>query len=446
MDSDYYLSGLYGQFAFWDSAVTPIVALSFAFLFLIISAFMAASEVAYFSLSSDELNEVQDKKKYADLLVARLLDRPDYLLASILIFRKTLNVTVVILSAFAFYCLFDFSYTPVLGILVLILVLTFLILLSQMMPKRYARIYPLSFARFLSPLMNLINFLCFPFSKLFLLSSSYVKRRISKRDPEKAVNELSKPFDPTAPRNSMPDEKEMIKEVMKFYDKTADEIMTSRLDIEDIDIKSSFSYVRDFVFESGYSRIPVYEESEDNMKGILYLRDLLPHFDKGDEFEWQALIRPAYFVPETKKIDGLLEDFRTNKIHMAIVVDEFGGTSGIVTMEDILEEIVGEIFDEYDEDEQQSIPLADGSFILKAKILLTNFFRVTDVDPEEFDELTEEVETLGGLVLEIKGGFPKSQEVVEYKNYRFQILEIDNRRIIKVKFSIIGEETKPKES
>jgi CBS domain containing-hemolysin-like protein len=175
------------------------------------------------------------------------------------------------------------------------------------------------------------------------------------------------------------------------------------------------------------------------MKGVLYLRDLLPYLDKPDDFEWQKLIRPAYFVPESKKIDTLLEEFRANKIHMAIVVDEFGGTSGIVTMEDILEEIVGEIFDEYDEDEKQCISLPDGSYVIKAKMLLTNFFRVMDIDPEEFDDLTEEVETLGGLLLEIKGGFPKRKEVIDYKKYRFQILEIDTRRILKVKFSRIEE-------
>ncbi|MDD4115711.1 MAG: transporter associated domain-containing protein, partial [Massilibacteroides sp.] len=208
---------------------------------------------------------------------------------------------------------------------------------------------------------------------------------------------------------------------------------------EDIDIHTGFRSVVSFVLDSGYSRIPVYEESEDNMKGILYLRDLLPYLDKPDDYEWQQLIRPAYFVPETKKIDDLLEEFRTNKIHMAVVVDEFGGTSGIVTMEDILEEIVGEIFDEYDEDDKLCIRMADGSFIVKAKILLTNFFRMTDIDPSEFGELTEEVETLGGLLLEIKGGFPQVKELIEYKKYHFRILEIDNRRILKVKFSQIKE-------
>jgi Hemolysins and related proteins containing CBS domains len=305
-----------------------------------------------------------------------------------------------------------------------------LVLFSEI-PKRYARIYPLPFARFLAPLTSVVDFICFPFSKLFIVLTSFFEKKLSGSKTD-SPNDLPDPLLNTASRNS--EDKEMIAEVIKFYDKTADEIMTSRLDVEDIDIKTNYRAVVDFVLDSGFSRFPVYEDSEDNMKGILYLRDLLPHLNKGDEFEWQTLIRPAYFVPETKKIDDLLEELRANKIHMAIVVDEYGGTSGIVTMEDILEEIVGEIFDEYDEDEKQCIRLADGSYILKAKILLTNFFRMTDVDPEEFDDLTEEVETLGGLLLEIKGGFPKRKEIIAYKNYRFQILELDNRRILKVKF------------
>lgn len=243
----------------------------------------------------------------------------------------------------------------------------------------------------------------------------------------------------------MPEEKEMLSEIIKFYNKTADEIMTPRLDMEDIDIKTSFRTVVDFIIRSGYSRIPVYADSEDNIKGILYIKDLLPYVEKPDTFRWQSLIRPAYFVPETKKIDDLLEEFRTSKIHMAIVVDEFGGTSGIVTMEDILEEIVGEISDEYDEDEKQFIRLADGSLIFEAKILLTDFFRVIDADPTEFGKLTEEVETLAGLLLEIKGDFPRRREIIEYDDYRFQVLEIDNRRILKVKFNRISDQGKERQ-
>lgn len=237
----------------------------------------------------------------------------------------------------------------------------------------------------------------------------------------------------------------MLAEILKFYNKTANEVMTPRLDLEDLDIKTTFRKVLEFVVQTGYSRVPVYAGTEDNIKGILYIKDLLPYIDKPDTFRWQSLLRPAYFVPETKKIDDLLEEFRTNKIHMAIVVDEFGGTSGIVTMEDILEEIVGEISDEYDEDEKQYIRLSDGSLIFEAKILLTDFFRVIDVEPTEFGKLTEEVETLAGLLLEIKGEFPRRREVITYGKYRFQVLEVDNRRILKVKFNTLPIEPQTEE-
>jgi CBS domain containing-hemolysin-like protein len=231
----------------------------------------------------------------------------------------------------------------------------------------------------------------------------------------------------------------MLAEIVKFYDKTANEIMTPRLDVEDIEIHTGFHDVIRFVIRSGYSRIPVYAASEDNIKGILYIKDLLPCINHPDDFRWQDLIRPAYFVPETKKINGLLEEFRTNKIHMAIVVDEFGGTSGIVTMEDILEEIVGDISDEYDEDKKPYIRLADGSYIFEAKILLIDFFRITRARETDFGKLTEEVETLAGLLLEIKGDFPRRGEVIEYNSYRFQVLETDKRRIRKVKFKYTGD-------
>jgi len=235
------------------------------------------------------------------------------------------------------------------------------------------------------------------------------------------------------------EDSDMMTAVIKFYDKTANEIMTSRLYIDDIDYNTSFRAVIQFIIKTGYSRYPVYGESEDDIKGILYLKDLLPHIDHIDTYSWQNLIRPAYFVPETKKIGDLLEEFRTKKIHMAVVIDEFGGTSGIVTMEDILEEIVGEIADEYDDDERQYRRLSDGSLIFEAKILLTDFFRIVDVEPTTFGNLTEEVETLAGLLLEIKGGFPQRKEIIDYGDCHFKILDIDDRRILKVKFKRMPE-------
>lgn len=391
------------------------------------------------------MNDIREENAPADPLIQKLLDRSEYLLASILIANNFVNVAVVMLCTYGINAIVNFSAAPVFGFVLQTIVLTFLLLLfGEIMPKIYAQKNSLRFVRSSAPVLNGVERICRPLSKILVNSTSLINKALVKKKYDLSVDELSKALELTS--TEMPEEKEMLSEIIKFYNKTADEIMTPRLDMEDIEIKMNFRDVIDFIISSGYSRIPVYAETEDNIKGILYIKDLLPYIEKPDTFRWQSLIRPAYFVPETKKIDDLLEEFRTSKIHMAIVVDEFGGTSGIVTMEDILEEIVGEISDEYDEDEKQFIRLADGSLIFEAKILLTDFFRVIDADPSAFGKLTEEVETLAGLLLEIKGDFPRRREIIDYSGYRFQVLEMDNRRILKVKFNCLPEAGKEKES
>lgn len=444
MDSDYYLSGLFDQVTIQAITAGPVIALSLACLLLLASGFVSASEVAFFSLTPGDINDIREEDSPSDPVVRNLLDRSEYLLAAILIANNFVNVAIVMLCTYGINSLIDFSAVPVLGFILETIVLTFLLLLfGEIMPKIYAQKNSLRFVRRSASMLNMIERICRPLSKVLVNSTSVINKALVKKKYDLSVDELSKALELTS--NEIPEEKEMLAEIIKFYNKTADEIMTPRLDMEDIDIKTSFRQVIDLIIKSGYSRIPVYSDSEDNIKGILYIKDLLPYIEKPDTFRWQSLIRPAYFVPETKKIDDLLEEFRTNKIHMAIVVDEFGGTSGIVTMEDILEEIVGEISDEYDEDEKQFVRLADGSLIFEAKILLTDFFRVIGVDPAEFGKLTEDVETLAGLLLEIKGDFPRRREVIDYGKYRFQILEMDNRRILKVKFNHIPETEKKEE-
>jgi len=438
LDSDYF-SSIFEQVIIQD--FTGGIAISFviAALLLCASAFVSASEVAFFSLSPADLSEIRENKRPVDLTIQRLLSRSEYLLASILIANNFVNVAVIMLCTYAINSWIDFRAVPVLGFVLETIVLTFLLLLfGEIMPKIYAQRNPLNFVRFSAPIFNGVERFCRPLSKLLVGSTSFLNKTKGKRKYDLSVDQLSKALELTSAE--ITDEKEMLAEIIKFYNKTADEIMTSRLDMEDIDIKTNFRGVIDFIVQSGYSRIPVYADTEDRIKGILYIKDLLPYIDKPDTFRWQSLIRPAYFVPETKKIDDLLEEFRTNKIHMAIVVDEFGGTSGIVTMEDILEEIVGEISDEYDEDEKQYICMADGSYIFEAKIMLNDFFRVINAEEADFGKLTEEVETLAGLLLEIKGDFPRRREIIQYGKYRFQILEMDNRRIQKVKFNYVEEE------
>lgn len=436
MDSDY-ISEIFSQVGVQDLTTGPVIALALAVLLLFASGFISASEVAFFSLKPNDINRIKEGNHPADSVILDLLNNSEFLLATILIANNFVNVAIVMLCTYGINEWLDFSNVPMLGFVLETIVLTFLLLLfGEIMPKIYAKQNTLPFIHKAAPTLLNIQKICKPLAALLVHSTSTINKTLAKKKYDISVDELSKALELTS--KAIPEEKEMLAEIIKFYNKTADEIMTSRLDMEDLDIKANFKEVIDTIIKCGYSRIPVYSGTEDNIKGILYIKDLLPYLDKPETFRWQSLIRPAYFVPETKKIDDLLEEFRTNKIHMAIVVDEFGGTSGIVTMEDILEEIVGEISDEYDEDEKQYIRLADGSYIFEAKIQLTDFFRATDTDPADFEKITEEVETLAGLLLEIKGDFPRRREVIEYKNYRFQILEMDNRRILKVKFNLIN--------
>ena len=436
MDSDY-ISEIFSQVGVQDLTAGPVIALALAVLLLFASGFISASEVAFFSLKPNDINRIKEGNHPADSVILDLLNNSEFLLATILIANNFVNVAIVMLCTYGINEWLDFSNVPMLGFVLETIVLTFLLLLfGEIMPKIYAKQNTLPFIHKAAPTLLNIQKICKPLAALLVHSTSTINKTLAKKKYDISVDELSKALELTS--KAIPEEKEMLAEIIKFYNKTADEIMTSRLDMEDLDIKANFKEVIDTIIKCGYSRIPVYSGTEDNIKGILYIKDLLPYLDKPETFRWQSLIRPAYFVPETKKIDDLLEEFRTNKIHMAIVVDEFGGTSGIVTMEDILEEIVGEISDEYDEDEKQYIRLADGSYIFEAKIQLTDFFRATDTDPADFEKITEEVETLAGLLLEIKGDFPRRREVIEYKNYRFQILEMDNRRILKVKFNVIN--------
>ncbi|MCD8262111.1 MAG: gliding motility-associated protein GldE, partial [Bacteroides sp.] len=237
-------------------------------------------------------------------------------------------------------------------------------------------------------------------------------------------------------KKELSEQTNILEGIIRFGAETVKEVMTSRLDVVDLDIRSSFKEVMQCIVENVYSRIPIYSGSRDNIKGVLYIKDLLPHLNKGEHFRWQSLIRPAYFVPETKMIDDLLRDFQTNKNHIAIVVDEFGGTSGIVTMEDIIEEIVGDIMDEYDEEEKNYVVVDDHTWIFEARTSLSDFYKVTGIGDTPFEKIEGDADTLAGLVLEIKGEFPQLHEKVEYDRYDFEVFEMDNRRILKVKFTV----------
>lgn len=438
MDSDY-ISEIFSQVGVQDLTAGPVIALALAVLLLFASGFISASEVAFFSLKPNDINRIKEGNHPADSVILDLPNNSEFLLATILIANNFVNVAIVMLCTYGINEWLDFSNVPMLGFVLETIVLTFLLLLfGEIMPKIYAKQNTLPFIHKAAPTLLNIQKICKPLAALLVHSTSTINKTLAKKKYDISVDELSKALELTS--KAIPEEKEMLAEIIKFYNKTADEIMTSRLDMEDLDIKANFKEVIDTIIKCGYSRIPVYSGTEDNIKGFLYIKDLLPYLDKPETFRWQSLIRPAYFVPETKKIDDLLEEFRTNKIHMAIVVDEFGGTSGLVTMEDIIEEIVGEIHDEYDDEERTYVVLNDHTWIFEAKTQLTDFYKIAKVDEDEFERVVGDADTLAGMLLEIKGEFPALHEKVTYHNYEFEVLEMDSRRILKVKFTILPKE------
>ncbi len=320
-----------------------------------------------------------------------------------------------------------FGNSVILEFLLITVVLTFLLLLfGEIMPKIYSAQNTLKFCRKAAPVISFLKKFFSPLSALLVRSSFLVNI---------SVDELSQALELTD-KSEISEESNILEGIIRFGEETAKEVMTSRLDMVDLEINTPYSEVLKCIVENAYSRIPVYAESRDNIKGVLYIKDLLPHLGKDDNFRWQTLVRSAYFVPETKMIDDLLRDFQANKIHIAIVVDEFGGTSGIVTMEDIIEEIVGEINDEYDDEERMYVKLNDRTYIFEAKTLLSDFYKIMKADPDFFDKVEGDADTLAGLLLEIKGEFPVLHERLDYRNYHFEVLEMSTRRILKVKVTV----------
>ena len=437
MDPDAYLCQLANVFngiSVHSPTISAIIAIVLAGLLLLVSGFASASEIAFFSLSPSDLNAIDEKKHPSDEKIRKLLDDTERLLATILITNNFVNVTIIMLCNFFFMSVFEF-HSPIAEFLILTVILTFLLLLfGEIMPKIYSAQKTLAFCRFSAPGIWMFRSLFYPVASMLVRSTSFLNKHFARKNHNISVDELSHALELTD-KAELKEENNILEGIIRFGGETAKEVMTSRLDVVDLDIRTPFKGVLQCIIENAYSRIPIYSENRDNIKGILYIKDLLPHLNKVD-FRWQSLIRPAYFVPETKMIDDLLRDFQANKIHIAIVVDEFGGTSGIVTMEDIIEEIVGEIHDEYDDEERTYAVLNDHTWVFEAKTQLTDFYKITKVDEEVFDEVAGDSDTLAGLLLELKGEFPALHEKVTYDHYEFEVLEMDNRRILKVKFTI----------
>ena len=432
----HFITNAFGEVSF--GVMTPGVgfAILLTLVLLGISGFASGAEIAFFSLSPSDISELNGSKQLRDKTIQVLREDSERTLATILITNNLVNVTIIMLCNFIFARLVNFGNAVWLQFLCITVLLTFILLLfGEIMPKVFSRQNPLAFCRRCVGGISICRRVFWPLETILLRSGILAEKVVQKENHVLSVDDLEQALELTD-KNDIKDERNMLKGIIRFGDETAKEVMTSRQDIVDLDIKCSYADVLKCIVENNYSRIPVYQENEDNIRGVLYIKDLLPHLSKPATFRWQSLIRPPYFVPETKKIDDLMREFQENKVHIAIVVDEFGGTSGIVTLEDILEEIVGEINDEYDEDTKSYSKLNYNTYLFEGKTLLSDFCKVLNVDDDEFVDVEGDADTLAGLLLEIKGDFPSMHDKIDYKNYTFEVMEIDQRRISKVKVTV----------
>ena len=426
-----------------------IVSLVLALLALLVSGFISGSEIAFFSITPQQAEDLDESPRSES--IKRLLASPERLLATILITNNLVNVTIVVLTSFALSELFaplpDWA-----NFLLQTVVLTFLILLfGEILPKLVANTNPVKWARFACGGVGACVKLFYPLSSVMVKSTKIVNRVVTRQSRNITADELGQALEIT--NVEAVQDKQMLQGILKFGDTTASEIMTPRVDIVGLDFDMTFAEVMEVVVEKGYSRLPVFGDSQDDIRGVLYARDLLPYINVGKsagscqvaqgqaegEFKWQKLIRKTHFVPESRMIDDLMEDFRKLKIHIAIVVDEFGGTQGVVTLEDVLEEIVGDINDEYDEEEQTYRRLPDDTYIFEGKTLLTDFFRITGLEEEDYAPVAGDCETVAGMLLAIKGDFPKEKEPLVYGRCRFLILHVEHHRIASVRVKVMPE-------
>lgn len=415
-----------------------------AFICLLLSAFVSGSEIAYFGLSSTEIEELEEDESDNGKKARTLIRHSERLLATILVANNLVNITIVVLLSYAINQFVTFK-NPTVDFMCQTVVLTFLLLLfGEIFPKLVARSKTMKWVLKTSGALTLLYRLTKPAAKIMVSSSTMLNKIVSKKDDQLSTDELEKALSISDIKEGQ--DKEMLEGILTFGEKEVGDIMISRVDVTAIEYHDTWTEAVDVIIKSGYSRIPVYDTSQDVIKGILYSKDLLPYIGKqSDSFRWQTLVREAYFVPETRRIDDLLEDFRKKKIHIAIVVDEYGGTQGIVTLEDIIEEIVGEIDDEYDEKTSMYRKINSNTYIFDGKISLGDFCHITGIEESDLGE-TGEAETLAGLLLEIKGDFPELNEVLTRNNCRFQVVELEKHRITKVKVVIEPAEQASKKS
>jgi len=416
-----------------EFSIGIVISLLIVLLLLFFSGMISGSEIAFFSLNPGQLKDIESKETKINKMILAHLKRPKRLLATILITNNFVNVGIVILSAYVSGMIFNFLAYPVVGIIIEIFVITFMLLLfGEIMPKIYSNQKPLVFASVMAvPLQYLIK-IFYPLSSLLVRTTSFIDKKVETQSQAISMTDISEAIDITVQQqDSSEDDAKILKGIVKFTDIEVSEIMRSRMDVIAMNIDMDFHDVINIVTESGYSRIPVFIETFDQIEGILYVKDLLAHLDKPKDFKWQKLIRSAFFVPENKKLNDLLQEIREKKIHLAIVVDEYGGTSGIVTLEDVLEEIVGEISDEFDspEDEIEYNKIDDKNYIFEGKTSINDFCKIIGVEDNVFDEVKGDADSIAGIMLELFGKMPEKNSIVSYLEYDFKVLTVDKRRI-----------------
>jgi putative hemolysin len=440
MDDPYPSIFLLAQIESISASYLLVNALIFIVL-LICSGLISGSEVAFFSLTSEDIANMDDKNDSRAAKAIQLVENPQNLLSIILILNNLVNIAMVTLTTFITWRLFGTNTTGIVIILVQTIGVTFaIVFFGEIVPKVYATKAKVAFSLMMAPTLYFFNLILKPLSAFLLFISGIFERSIKKRGYSLSVGELHQALEITT-EHTTEEEKDILKGIVNFGTLSVKQVMHSRMEITAVDITLDFHELMDKINKSGYSRIPVYKDTIDNIEGVLYIKDLLPYIDEEETFQWQALIRKGLFVPENKKIDALLKDFQNRRVHMAIVVDEYGGTSGLVTMEDLIEEIIGEINDEFDDLEDYYFEEVDpNTFIFEGKVSLNDFCKKLELDPNIFEEVKGESESLGGLLLEINSKLPKSGSKIFYRTFEFTVLAVDTRKIKKVKVHLKQEE------
>lgn len=409
-------------------------------ILLILSGLVSGTEVAFFSLNSDDISSFEERNKREEKVIL-LLESPKSLLSTVLILNNLINIGIVTLTTFFTWSLFGLNATGILIILIQTIGITFaIVFFGEIVPKVYATKAKVQFAKMMAPPIYFFSVILKPLSSLLMSISNIIEKRIEKRGYSLSVDQLNQALEITT-ENTTEEEKDILKGIVNFSTLSVRQVMQSRMDITAIEMETDFHELMDKINKSGYSRIPVYKETIDHIQGILYIKDLLPYIEKDENFEWQKLIRKGFFIPENKKIDTLLKDFQKKRVHMAIVVDEYGGTSGLVTLEDLIEEIIGEINDEFDDVEDFFFKELDNyTFIFEGKVSLNDFCKKLELDQQFFDEVKGESESLGGLLLELNSNLPKNGTKIRFESFEFTILAVDSKRIKKVKVQLLPED------